>query len=387
MHFTPRPRWLRIVSTPMVVLPVLRSPMISSRWPRPIGVIASIALMPVCSGSCTGLRPTMPGACTSRRRTSVDAMGPLPSMACPSASTTRPIRPSPTGTERMRPVALTAWPSSISSTSPSTTAPIESSSRFSARPSMPPSNSSSSFTAVSGRPATRAMPSPTRSTRPTCPFASDGWNVSTCLRSAAAISSALIVSSGMSDLLLQLLESVAHRAVDDDVTDARHDPAEHGRVDHDLDLHLLPGRAGERGGESLLLTGVERHRAADLGDLLIALLRGLADEAIDDHGQVVGAARGDDHPRERDRRGQRLVGQRHAQVVEALERAGEPVELVLDVREVALRPGHLQERVGVRLDAVAHTFAPAMLMVALAARRDTRLAAARRSVLMTSIPG
>ncbi len=40
-----------IVSMAMAVLPVLRSPMISSRWPRPIGVIASIALMPVCSGS------------------------------------------------------------------------------------------------------------------------------------------------------------------------------------------------------------------------------------------------------------------------------------------------------------------------------------------------
>src|SRR4030065_692866 len=51
MHFTPRPRWLMIASTATVVLPVLRSPMISSRWPRPIGVMASIALMPVCSGS------------------------------------------------------------------------------------------------------------------------------------------------------------------------------------------------------------------------------------------------------------------------------------------------------------------------------------------------
>ena len=39
-----------------VVLPVLRSPMISSRWPRPIGVMASMALMPVCSGSFTGWR-------------------------------------------------------------------------------------------------------------------------------------------------------------------------------------------------------------------------------------------------------------------------------------------------------------------------------------------
>src|SRR4029453_8253118 len=53
MHFTPRPRWLMIVSMAIVVLPVLRSPMISSRWPRPIGVIESMALMPVCSGSRT----------------------------------------------------------------------------------------------------------------------------------------------------------------------------------------------------------------------------------------------------------------------------------------------------------------------------------------------
>ena len=35
-----------IVSMATVVLPVLRSPMISSRWPRPIGVMASMALMP-----------------------------------------------------------------------------------------------------------------------------------------------------------------------------------------------------------------------------------------------------------------------------------------------------------------------------------------------------
>ena len=35
----------------IAVLPVLRSPMISSRWPRPMGVMASIALMPVWSGS------------------------------------------------------------------------------------------------------------------------------------------------------------------------------------------------------------------------------------------------------------------------------------------------------------------------------------------------
>ena len=36
-----------IVSIAIVVLPVARSPMISWRWPRPIGVSESIALMPV----------------------------------------------------------------------------------------------------------------------------------------------------------------------------------------------------------------------------------------------------------------------------------------------------------------------------------------------------
>src|SRR5439155_900806 len=36
------PRWFRIVSTRIAVLPVPRSPMISSRWPRPIGIFESV---------------------------------------------------------------------------------------------------------------------------------------------------------------------------------------------------------------------------------------------------------------------------------------------------------------------------------------------------------
>ena len=47
--------WLRIVSIATVVLPVLRSPMMSWRWPRPMAVIESMALMPVCSGLLHGL--------------------------------------------------------------------------------------------------------------------------------------------------------------------------------------------------------------------------------------------------------------------------------------------------------------------------------------------
>ncbi len=39
--------------------------MISSRWPRPIGTIASIAFRPVCIGSFTDWRSTTPGASRS----------------------------------------------------------------------------------------------------------------------------------------------------------------------------------------------------------------------------------------------------------------------------------------------------------------------------------
>ena len=59
---------LMIVSIAIAVLPVWRSPMISSRWPRPIGIIASIAFSPVCIGCLTGWRWTTPGALNSAGR-------------------------------------------------------------------------------------------------------------------------------------------------------------------------------------------------------------------------------------------------------------------------------------------------------------------------------
>jgi hypothetical protein len=89
-----------MVSTAMAVLPVWRSPMMSSRWPRPMGMVESMALMPVCTGSCTDLRAMMPGALISILRDSLVSMGPLPSMGWPSASTTRPMSASPTGNLR-----------------------------------------------------------------------------------------------------------------------------------------------------------------------------------------------------------------------------------------------------------------------------------------------
>ena len=90
MQITSWPRWLRIVSTQIAVLPVVRSPMISSRWPRPIGIIESIAFRPVWSGSFTGWRSTTPGALNSSGRRSVASSGGPPSMGLPSGSTMRP---------------------------------------------------------------------------------------------------------------------------------------------------------------------------------------------------------------------------------------------------------------------------------------------------------
>ena len=104
---------MMIVSMPMAVLPVLRSPMISSRWPRPIGVIASMALMPVCSGSLTGCRlgdaggdefdrPAFGG---DDRAFAVERIAQRIDHAAEHAS--------PTGTLSSRPVLRTSSPSSI----------------------------------------------------------------------------------------------------------------------------------------------------------------------------------------------------------------------------------------------------------------------------------
>ena len=134
-----------IVSMAMAVLPVWRSPMISSRWPRPIGISASIALMPVWTGVSTDWRTMTPGAIRSTGRVFVVAMGPLSSSGRPSGSTTRPRSAWPTGTSTTRPVVLTVSPSLMCVASPRMTAPTVSSSRLSAMPMTPPGNSSSSL--------------------------------------------------------------------------------------------------------------------------------------------------------------------------------------------------------------------------------------------------
>src|SRR3954453_9857662 len=141
--------------------------MISSRWPRPTFVIVSIALMPVSSGSFTGWRSMTPGALNSSGRVSDASIGPRPSSGLPSGSTTRPSRPSPTGTEATRPVRRTGSPSMTCSHSPNSAAPTSSSSRLNARPTTPCSSSSISIATAFSRPYRRAIPSPTCRTVPT----------------------------------------------------------------------------------------------------------------------------------------------------------------------------------------------------------------------------
>ncbi len=105
------PLELMMVSIATAVLPVWRSPMISSRCPRPIGTIESIDFKPVCTGCETDLRNMTPGATFSITSRALALIGPLPSIGWPSELTTRPSSSGPTGTSRMRPVVFTVSPS------------------------------------------------------------------------------------------------------------------------------------------------------------------------------------------------------------------------------------------------------------------------------------
>ncbi len=70
-----------------------------------------MAFRPVAIGSRTGCRSMIPGASRSIGKELVDAMGPLSSIGWPSAFTTRPTMPSPTGTLKIVPVRFTSLPS------------------------------------------------------------------------------------------------------------------------------------------------------------------------------------------------------------------------------------------------------------------------------------
>ena len=175
--------WFRIVSTRIAVLPVERSPITSSRCPRPIGIIESIALMPVWSGSVTGSRLTTPGALNSSSRVSDALMGPPPSSGSPSGLTMRPTSSSPTGTLMTRPVRFTVPPSPTFCQSPNSATPTLSSSRFRAMPVTSCSSSTISMAMQLSSPYTRAIPSPMASTLPTSARSvSTSYSSMRCLR-------------------------------------------------------------------------------------------------------------------------------------------------------------------------------------------------------------
>src|SRR5712691_5022195 len=296
--------WLMIVSIATAVLPVCRSPMISSRWPRPMAVIASMALIPVCSGSLTGCRLITDGAWTSSGRNSVPSISPLPSIGLPSGPTTRPRNPSPTGTERISPVRRTRWPCSIWSYSPRMTTPISRTSRFRARPRVPSSNSSSSLAMVEGRPSTRAMPSPHSMTVPTSSLeAASGSYASTKRASASRISSGRIVSSAIFLVSLssgsgesgfgssgtgpgryrsgcqpaaQLGQAARHASVDELAADTDGHSAYDLRVEHHVEVDSMTVGGGQRRCQPVALVRAELGRHVHLGHQPLAPLGGQA---------------------------------------------------------------------------------------------------------------
>ena len=251
-----------------------------------------------------------------------------------------------------------------------------SSSRFSARPSAPPSNSSSSFTAALGSPATRAMPSPTSSTRPTCSVSIVGLEALDVLAQdrrdvGRRRWSALPFES--LHALLQLVETVAHGAVDHRVADRGDDAAQHRRVDDDLHLDVLAGGLRQRVGEPLPL---RRRRAAPRNAPRRRSCSRLCAASSTNRSTIAGRSWPRPAPTmnvdERLRRSasawllEQLVDDRwragrracpgwtrvDAQLVVALDDPGEAEELVLHLARGCPRPRDLEQRLRVGVDAL-----------------------------------
>src|SRR5262249_21237810 len=291
-----------MVSIATAVLPVWRSPMISSRWPRPIGTIESIALMPVCTGWETDFRAITPGATFSMTSLALALTGPLPSIGAPSEFTTRPSSSGPTGTSRIRPVHLTVSPSLMCWYSPRITAPTESRSRLSARPKVFFGNSSISPCITSDSPWMRQMPSVTVTTVPWVRTSAASVRFSILLRIRSLISDGLSCCILAPSLSFQCrrhgVELAAHRAVDHLVADGDVDSADQFAVDDDARLHAALEAPRHVRDQRIGLRVVEREGAADHGlEDALALVLQLAELGID-LGQQREPVVGDQHAHE-----------------------------------------------------------------------------------------
>src|SRR6266576_3317738 len=301
MHFTSWSCWFKIVSTAIAVFPVERSPMISSRWPRPTFVIESIALIPVCSGSFTGWRWTTPGALNSSGRRSSVSIAPWPSRGLPSGSTTRPSRAGPTGTEATRPVRRTGSPSLILSHSPKSATPTLSSSRLNASPTTPWSRSSISSATQFSSPWTRAMPSPSCSTVPTSARFVSTSNSSIRWRRIDVISSGRSFTFSTpcrGEGLAETFEPAAHARVEPHGSGLEDDPSDQVWVDRARRLHLAAGRLLDPPDDAseLGLGQLVGGRELDVEDALL-----VGDEGLEVGGDLTDLARApllDDEPHE-----------------------------------------------------------------------------------------
>src|SRR3990167_3570874 len=284
-----------MVSIATAVLPVWRSPMISSRWPRPTGISESMAFRPVCTGSCTDLRGMMPGALTStRRRSAAPTIGPLPSIGSPRGVTTRPRRPLPTGTSTISERRRTSSPSEMARSSPKMTTPTLSRSRLRAMPFTPAfGNSTISPAWTLSSPNTRAMPSPTDSTWPTSETSASSPKLAICDLRMAEISAARM-SMGLRSLQGELegVELRTERSVEQSGTDPHLDAAQDGRIDAGLDFRILAERGAQGGGDALGLGGRQRDGGGHLGRDRAARLGGEGLEGLDHRRQHRGAAVG-----------------------------------------------------------------------------------------------
>src|SRR3954454_22279261 len=115
--------------------------------------------------------------------------------------------------------------------------PTDDSSRLNASPrafspAPEPSNSTISPVITPERPWTRAMPSPTSSTRPTSVLVTSAWNCSISRWMTELISSALnFMRLSLDQAMAELLEPAAHRGVVYVVADLDDQPPEQGGID------------------------------------------------------------------------------------------------------------------------------------------------------------
>src|SRR5260221_6817310 len=310
-----------MVSTATAVLPVWRSPMMSSRCPRPIGTMASIAFRPVCTGCETDFLAITPGATFSMTSLALAAIGPLPSMGAPSAFTTRPSNSGPTGTSRMRPVHFTVSPSVMCWYSPRITEPTESRSRLSARPKVLFGNSSISPCITSESPWMRQVPSVTVTTVPWVRTSAPSERFSILLRIRSLISDGLSCCILAPSLAFQrrrhVFELAAHRAVDDFVADGDVHAADQLAIERDARLHAALEAPGYVRDQARDLRIVERKGAADLGlEHAFALVLQRRELRVD-LGKQCEAPIGDQQAHEIARLGREIpLGQRDDQVVE-----------------------------------------------------------------------